>query len=87
MLFAAILIIPVNYYFLYRIFINPPFTSKQFNASLIFLLTTLVFMGYFSFEALREKEIFWVGYFPPVGMIMTVFLAVRLWRKRSEGSE
>jgi hypothetical protein len=87
MAFAAILIIPLNYYFLYRVFIIPPFTSRQLNSSLVFLLATLLVMVYWSFDALRQNEIFWVSYLPPIGLISTMFFIVMLWRKKSQASE
>lgn len=74
----SIVIIPLNYYFLFRIFINPPFSARLYQATLVFLVATLFVMGYWSYDAFRAGARIWMDYLPPIGFIATVFLFVFL---------
>jgi hypothetical protein len=82
LVFSALLIITINYYLLYKIFITPPFTNSLYKTTMVTLSLTIVLLAYFNFEALRVNQKSWISYLPLTSMILTLLILLILIRKK-----
>src|SRR5688500_16500319 len=84
MLLASIFIVPLNYYFLYRVFITSTYTSGLQRISLILLFLTLALMAYLSYITLTHEDVMWIIFLPPVGFLLSIFFIGKLLVKRPD---
>lgn len=87
MTLVAMIIIPLNYFFLYRVFVGQSFTVKLHYTSCMFLLANFVVMVYFTYDSFKIENALWMKYLPPMGLVMTIIVAILLWGKRAQASD